>query len=417
MRNLVVVVVALICLLVHSGSYANTDSTGATTRSGFITNMQSGKCIDVSGTPFSGAPLQLWDCEDSAGAAGTNTDQKWSLTADGFIKNNVYGKCIDVSGAPGTATGSPLLLWDCELSGFNADNGSPTDQKWTITADGFIRNALSGKCIDVSGAPGTTNGSRLLLWDCEYSAMAQTDHRWNWSSGAFAIDTTTVPSADLNGPWWNANESGWGISIMHRYDTIAGAMFTFDAGTNPVWYSTVCQIIGDRCTGALYRTTGGRAATTAWNGASVSTKEVGSIAFVFTGYDTGTVAFSIDGVSGSKSITKLPFGTPPSTGGSIVGTWVASNAPISTYGTITFYKDGTFLIFENDAPPNGAEAGTYVYDNSSEQLTLNFTYDDNGPTSSGFGNGVGSTRTTKFVVNGNTATVTTPSGNLTLNRQ
>jgi urease accessory protein UreH len=79
--------------------------------------------------------------------------------------------------------GAPLLLWDCELSGRNAGNDSPTDQRWEFTSNGFIRNTLSEKCIDVDGAPGRKNGARLQLWDCELSGRnaynnSLTDQRW-----------------------------------------------------------------------------------------------------------------------------------------------------------------------------------------------------------------------------------------------
>ena len=47
-----------------------------------------------------------------------------------FIMNIQSGKCIDVAGAPGQENGSQLQLWDCELSGRNRDNGTPTDQIW-----------------------------------------------------------------------------------------------------------------------------------------------------------------------------------------------------------------------------------------------------------------------------------------------
>jgi len=85
------------------------------------------------------------------------------------------------------SNGAPLQLWDCELSGRNRDNGSMTDQKWTITGNGFIRNTLSGKCIDVAGAPGQTNGARLQLWDCELSGRnrdngSDTDQQWSFAN-------------------------------------------------------------------------------------------------------------------------------------------------------------------------------------------------------------------------------------------
>ncbi|MBW4675206.1 MAG: patatin-like phospholipase family protein [Desmonostoc geniculatum HA4340-LM1] len=51
---------------------------------------------------------------------------------DKFIVNSLSGKCIDVAGAPGRTNGAALQLWDCERSGRNADNGSTTDQKWEL---------------------------------------------------------------------------------------------------------------------------------------------------------------------------------------------------------------------------------------------------------------------------------------------
>lgn len=155
----------------------------------FINNVLSGKCIDVSGAPGreNGAPLTLWDCELTGVNPDNNsiTDQRWILTSQGFIRNTLSGKCIDVAGAPGRASGAKLQLWDCELSGRNGDNGSITDQRWVFTSGGFLRNRLSGKCIDVSGAPGRTNGAVLQLWDCELSGLnadnnSVTDQKWQF---------------------------------------------------------------------------------------------------------------------------------------------------------------------------------------------------------------------------------------------
>ncbi|HYX17025.1 MAG TPA: RICIN domain-containing protein [Nostoc sp.] len=100
-----------------------------------------------------------------------------------FIISSLSGKCIDVDGAPGTVNGGRLQLFDCELSGFNPFNGSSTDQRWEFVGGGFIRNTLSGRCIDVDGAPGTGNGAPLQLFDCESSGFnrnngSRTDQTW-----------------------------------------------------------------------------------------------------------------------------------------------------------------------------------------------------------------------------------------------
>ena len=164
-------------------------SSAQETNGRFINNLLSGKCIDVAGASSrsNGAPLQLWDCELSGASPedGAMTDQKWILTSGGFIRNTLSGKCIDVAGASSQSNGAPLQLWDCELSGISPDNGLTTDQRWTFTSNGFIRNTLSGKCLDVAGAPGQSNGTRLQLWDCELSGRdhdtgSVTDQRWSF---------------------------------------------------------------------------------------------------------------------------------------------------------------------------------------------------------------------------------------------
>lgn len=150
-----------------------------------IVNTLSGKCLDVSGAPGvnRGAPLILYDCERSGyNPNGTPSDQFW-IFSGGFIRNALSGKCIDVSGAPGVVNGARLQLWDCETSG-RSSNGALTDQLWALRPDGFIVNQNSGKCIDVSGAPGVGNGAPVQLWDCENSGRnpngSVTDQRWRY---------------------------------------------------------------------------------------------------------------------------------------------------------------------------------------------------------------------------------------------
>ncbi len=158
----------------------------ALSEEGLIGNLLAGNCIDVIGAPgtANGTKLQLSGCEMSGRTNnGQMTDQMWRIS-DGFIVNTLSGKCIDVAGAPGTVNGAALQLWDCELSGRNKDNGSMTDQRWVIS-NGFIINVRSGKCIDVAGAPGTANGTKLQLWDCELSGRngsnnSITDQRWGF---------------------------------------------------------------------------------------------------------------------------------------------------------------------------------------------------------------------------------------------
>ena len=152
----------------------------------FLVNDLSGRCIDVTGAPGvrSGDNLLLVDCE-KRGFIPSNrspSDQLWQFHGNGFIVNALSGKCLDVEGAPGHVNGTELQIAPCEFSGRNP-NGSPTDQRWAMIEGGFIVNLLSKKCIDVAGAPGTANGRKLVLWDCELEGFnpsndSPTDQRW-----------------------------------------------------------------------------------------------------------------------------------------------------------------------------------------------------------------------------------------------
>ncbi|MEH2436359.1 MAG: RICIN domain-containing protein [Nostoc sp.] len=119
-----------------------------------------------------------------------------------FIRNELSNKCIDVAGDPGTANGARLQLFDCELSGFNS-SGRTTDQKWEFIRGGFIRNVLSNKCIDVAGDPGTANGAPLQLFDCELSGFnpsgRTTDQRWEYIGAGFIRNGLSNKCIDVAG--------------------------------------------------------------------------------------------------------------------------------------------------------------------------------------------------------------------------
>lgn len=151
----------------------------ATAQVRFIVNQLSGRCLDVVGAPGTqnGARIVLYDCEFSGQSANlAQTDQLWEFLPTGFIRNIVSGRCLDVRGGPGTQNGAPLVLYDCELSGRSA-NGAQTDQQWQVMPSGLIRNILSGRCIDVSGGPGRNNGTPIVLFDCEVG-QRNSDQYW-----------------------------------------------------------------------------------------------------------------------------------------------------------------------------------------------------------------------------------------------
>lgn len=132
---------------------------------------------------------------------------------------------------------------------------------------------------------------------------------------SWVIDTTPTSPTNVNGLWWNASESGWGLTVSQQGSTIFATLFTYDTAGNPYWYvASNCAISGDRCTGDLFRVRGGSPPTTGWNGSALTVGKVGTLTLTFTDVNTGSMSYSIDGVSWGKSITRQVFGqVPPST--------------------------------------------------------------------------------------------------------
>lgn len=118
----------------------------------------------------------------------------------------------------------------------------------------------------------------------------------------------TPANPDYSDLWWNENESGWGVSITQQYGTIFATLFGYDSAGNPSWYiASDCRVFASGCGGDLYRVSGGSAATAAWNGSGLLVTKIGFVDFAFGSNTSGTMNFFIDGVAGSKAISRGDF--------------------------------------------------------------------------------------------------------------
>jgi hypothetical protein len=120
-------------------------------------------------------------------------------------------------------------------------------------------------------------------------------------SVALAVDYTDL--------WWNPAESGWGLTVSHQADVMFLTWYVYDDTGRPFWYvASNCAVnaAGTGCTGTLFRTTGPPLAT-GFDPSRVVVTEVGTASLVFSGPDNGVLSYSVDGVAGSKSITRQLF--------------------------------------------------------------------------------------------------------------
>ena len=132
---------------------------------------------------------------------------------------------------------------------------------------------------------------------------------WVYKSGGVGA----APNYD--GSWWNPSEAGWGIHCAHQGDVIFAAWFTHDAGGKAWYLSMTLQQTGPNTfAGTLIRTAGPPLAVQPFDSSQVRRFEEGSASLTFSDSNTGTFAYTVNGISQSKSISRFMFGPLPSCG-------------------------------------------------------------------------------------------------------
>jgi len=117
--------------------------------------------------------------------------------------------------------------------------------------------------------------------------------------------------------WWGGSaENGWGMSMVQHGDTIFAVIYAYDASGKPTWYVMPGGAWNDDKSafgGPLYLPTG-----TPWSAYDaaklVVNASVGEARLTFTSAGRARLDYTIDGIAGTKAITRQPFG-PEASGG------------------------------------------------------------------------------------------------------
>lgn len=138
---------------------------------------------------------------------------------------------------------------------------------------------------------------------------------------ASPVPTCTAGGAPGSSPnfsdlWFRSpafTESGWGVNITHQGDILFVTWFTYDASGKGLWLvgSDVRRTAGNTYSGQLFRTTGPAFSASPWNPAQVVPTAVGSATFTFSDANNGTFAYTVNGISQTKPITRQVFSSPP----------------------------------------------------------------------------------------------------------
>ena len=113
--------------------------------------------------------------------------------------------------------------------------------------------------------------------------------------------------------WWRSpagSESGWGVNVTHQGDVLFATWFTYGADGKGLWLvmSNGVKTGPTTYSGPLYRTRGPAFNATPWLSSEVTVTEVGVATFNFPDAASGTFAYTVNGVSQSKPITRQVYG-------------------------------------------------------------------------------------------------------------
>ena len=133
---------------------------------------------------------------------------------------------------------------------------------------------------------------------------------------AFGAQPNLAQATNYQDLWWKmpaGSESGWGINFTHQGDTIFATWFTYDHDHSSIWLVvTANKTTPGTYTGTLYRTTGPAFNAVPFNPAAVVGTSVGTATITFGDGNTASFAYTVNGVSQTKAISREVF-RPPGT--------------------------------------------------------------------------------------------------------
>jgi len=133
-------------------------------------------------------------------------------------------------------------------------------------------------------------------------------------SCAFGVQPNLALATNYQDLWWKApagSEAGWGLNITQQSNTLFATWFTYDSDGAPLWLSaTLNSAAPSEYTGTLLRTAGPPFNSIPFDPARVTAAPVGSMSLHFDDGNAATLAYTLNGISQSKPITRQIFKGP-----------------------------------------------------------------------------------------------------------
>ena len=173
-----------------------------------------------------------------------------------------------------------------------------------FTSNGTINYADGSDLINYSSLP--TDG--VTAMNRGGSIGMNSPQNFNGTS----VPLTAASFASYEGLWLRsadgATEAGWGLNITHQGSTLFATWFTYDTDGSDMWLvmSNGARTGAGTYSGALYRTTGpGFSAANFTSIVPSNYTQVGTLTVAFTDANSGTMTYTVNGVTQSKPIVAI----------------------------------------------------------------------------------------------------------------
>lgn len=245
---------------------------------------QSGSASGVIGASINVGPW-MWDCDGSNGGATASCSAQ-----------QAKGPVPVCTISPATATVRPNQSQQFAASCTN----NATNYKWYFDSLGGGDGSPGPFLSWTSNGPAGRTHVQLVATNANGSSAA--------TSAYIYLSETNVSEA-YQGAWWAGQaDNGWGLSLIQHGELLVAGWYYFDSQGQPVWaIAPGCNwtVKFKSCSGSVFTSTG------SWLGdyspEFFFQTFLGTVSFSFTDADHGTMSWVIDGVAGSRSISRMQF--------------------------------------------------------------------------------------------------------------
>lgn len=280
-----------------------------------------GSCASLAGYA-----VYLWHCD----AAGN-----YSLYSNGVTTQN-YLRGVQVSDASGLVTFTTIFpgcysgRWPhIHFEVYNSVGQAVSGRNAVATSQLALPEAVSRQVYAQTALyPSSTNNLNQLtlatdnVFSDDRAVNQLASVSGSVAAGYLATLTVGVAGAAVSAPadyadmWWaGSSENGWGVSITQHGTVQFIVLYVYDGSGNPVWYAMpggAWNAANTAYTGALYLPTS--APYTAYDASQfraggATNASVGTATITYTSTSTATLTYTINGVSGTKTLTRQVFAT------------------------------------------------------------------------------------------------------------